>query len=143
VSFSDDEWQALQAAFPTGVCDYSKPGRGQQPTVPWLTYEHGPGGRRLGAPPASRAFVTHLRLVTSRRCVSAGRLRLRLTSSGLRLRSARVFVNRRPARVLAGAGLARPVRLRVGAHRAIRVRVVAVTAARGRVTATRTYRPCR
>jgi hypothetical protein len=141
---SDDEWTALQATFPTGVCDYSKPGRGQQPTVPWLTYKHGPGGEPLGAPPASRAFTAHIRLASPKRCVRTGRLRLRLKPSrGLRLRSARVFVNGKRARILSGPRLTKAIGLRVGTHRLIRVRVVAVTVARGRVTATRTYRRCR
>lgn len=51
--FTDAEWRSLQDAFPTGVCDFSKPGVGFQPTVPWLTYSGGPGGRPLGAPPRS------------------------------------------------------------------------------------------
>jgi len=50
------------------VCDYSKPGVGQQPTVAWQTYQtrrgrHVYGGRPLGPAPArsgtgwtSRAF---------------------------------------------------------------------------------------
>jgi hypothetical protein len=29
----------MESAFPTGVCDYSKPAIGQQPTIPWLTYQ--------------------------------------------------------------------------------------------------------
>ncbi len=39
VTFSPDEQTALKAAFPTGVCDYSKPGVGQQkPVGDWLSY---------------------------------------------------------------------------------------------------------
>ncbi len=58
VSFTDAEWRTLQATFPGGVCDYSKPGVDQQPTVPWLTYQDARGhviygGAPLGAPPAS------------------------------------------------------------------------------------------
>lgn len=60
--FTDDEWATLQAVFPDGVCDFSKPGTGQRPTVPWLTYQRANGkvvygGRRLGKPPRSRAFT--------------------------------------------------------------------------------------
>jgi len=29
------------------VCDYSKPGYGQQPTIPWMGYAAGPGGKPL------------------------------------------------------------------------------------------------
>ena len=44
-----------------GVCDFSKPGVDQQPTIPWLTYQNARGqviygGRPLGKPPASREF---------------------------------------------------------------------------------------
>jgi Tannase-like family of unknown function (DUF6351) len=52
VEFTDSQWGALTAHFPTGVCDFSKPGVDQQPTVPWQTYEDGPGlGRPIGSPP--------------------------------------------------------------------------------------------
>jgi Tannase-like family of unknown function (DUF6351) len=47
VVFSDAQWARLQAAFPGGVCDYSKPGVSQQGAVPWQTYADGPGGRPL------------------------------------------------------------------------------------------------
>jgi hypothetical protein len=66
VSFTDAQWAELQRAFPTGVCDWSRPGVDQRPTVAWLTYldAHGRaiyGGRPLGPPPQSircRARVT-------------------------------------------------------------------------------------
>jgi len=54
VSFSDDQWQRLQQVFPGGVCDWSRPGVGQQAARPWSTYQHGPGGRPLPPPPVSR-----------------------------------------------------------------------------------------
>ena len=53
VRFTDAQWQTLQQTFPQGVCDYSKPAVDMQPTVGWLTYAGGPGGRPLGPPPAS------------------------------------------------------------------------------------------
>jgi hypothetical protein len=53
VAFSDDEWSRLERAFESGVCDFSKPGVGVQPTVEWLTYAAGPGGVPLGAAPRS------------------------------------------------------------------------------------------
>jgi hypothetical protein len=43
----------LQAVFPSGVCDWSKPGVGQQAAVSPLTFRNGPGGEVLGAAPAS------------------------------------------------------------------------------------------
>ena len=59
--FTDPQWQELQQAFPTGVCDYTKPGVGQGPTMTWLTYQRPNGqviygGRELGSPPGSLAF---------------------------------------------------------------------------------------
>ena len=54
VTFTAEQWAALQATFPTGVCDFSKPGVGFQPNVPWLTYAKGAGGTPLPPPPASK-----------------------------------------------------------------------------------------
>src|SRR4051794_34237199 len=54
ILFSDDEWAQLVKAFPTGVCDWTKPSVGQQPNIPWQTYQGGPGGRPLGPAPRSR-----------------------------------------------------------------------------------------
>jgi hypothetical protein len=54
--FTDAQWNQLQQAFPTGVCDYTKPGVNQQATVPWMTYKNGPGGQPLGNAPQSVAF---------------------------------------------------------------------------------------
>jgi Tannase-like family of unknown function (DUF6351) len=61
LTFSAAEWTKLQATFPKGVCDYSKPGVAQQPTVPWLTYQDSRGrvvygGRPLGNAPDSTEF---------------------------------------------------------------------------------------
>lgn len=53
VTFTDAQWQQLQATFPNGVCDYSRPSVGEQPSIPWMTYATGPGGTPLGAPPTS------------------------------------------------------------------------------------------
>ncbi|MET7332919.1 DUF6351 family protein [Nonomuraea sp. NPDC005650] len=61
VAFTDEQWARLRTAFPTGVCDYSRPGVGQtdpatgrlRPPQPWLTFATGPGGTRLGPPPSS------------------------------------------------------------------------------------------
>lgn len=61
VTFTDAEWAELQATFPTGVCDFSKPGVAQQPTVPWQTYQDAKGhvvygGKPLGRVPRSATF---------------------------------------------------------------------------------------
>jgi hypothetical protein len=53
VSFTPAQWNRLQAAFPRGVCDYRRPGVERAPSVAWLTYAHGPGGRPLGPAPAA------------------------------------------------------------------------------------------
>jgi hypothetical protein len=54
VTFTDPQWARLQNAFREGVCDFSKPGVGQQPPLaPWLTFESGPGGVPLGPPPTA------------------------------------------------------------------------------------------
>ena len=57
VTFTDAEWAQLKQAFPTGVCDWSKPAAEQQPAAPWLTYAHRPGGTPLGSAPVSVAFL--------------------------------------------------------------------------------------
>lgn len=61
VTFTDDQWSRLQKAFPTGVCNYGKPGVDQQKTVAWLTYQTADGhviygGRPLGPAPRSHPF---------------------------------------------------------------------------------------
>jgi hypothetical protein len=50
---NDATLEALQGAFPQGICDYAKPGVDRVPTVPWLSYKKGPGGEPLGEVPAS------------------------------------------------------------------------------------------
>ncbi|MEU6230616.1 DUF6351 family protein [Streptomyces sp. NPDC047042] len=51
--FTNAQWDRLRNTFPEGVCDYSKPGVAQQPSLPWLTFADGSGGQPLGAPPKS------------------------------------------------------------------------------------------
>lgn len=55
--FTNAQWAQLQQIFPDGVCDYSKPGVEQQPTIPWMNYANGPGGEPLGPPPVSQAVA--------------------------------------------------------------------------------------
>lgn len=55
INFSDEQWARLQAVFPMGVCDWSRPGVGYQASVPWLSYAEGPGGKPLGPAPQSRS----------------------------------------------------------------------------------------
>jgi hypothetical protein len=56
VTFTDAQWAQMQQAFPTGVCDWSKPSQYQQPSTPWLSFSAGPGGTPLGPPPTSVPF---------------------------------------------------------------------------------------
>ena len=61
VAFTDPQWAQMQSTFPSGVCDFSKPGVEQQGAVPWMTYQDGQGGviyggRPLGAPPTSKVL---------------------------------------------------------------------------------------
>ncbi|KAL4802569.1 hypothetical protein BDV18DRAFT_163971 [Aspergillus unguis] len=44
VLFSESELERLHHIFPNGVADWDKPGVGQVQSVPWLSYESGPGG---------------------------------------------------------------------------------------------------
>jgi Tannase-like family of unknown function (DUF6351) len=60
IAFTEEQWKALEATFPTGVCDFSTPGVGQQATVRWQTYQNDSsggavifGGQPLGPAPAS------------------------------------------------------------------------------------------
>lgn len=53
VTFSTGQVARLQATFPGGVCEWSKPGVGQQDTVSPLTFAAGPGGRPLPPAPVS------------------------------------------------------------------------------------------
>jgi hypothetical protein len=56
---TDDQYAQLQEIFPTGVCDYTKPGVGQRATIPWLTYQDSDGdviygGKPIGPAPRSK-----------------------------------------------------------------------------------------
>jgi hypothetical protein len=50
VAFTSLQLARLRATFPGGVCDWSKPGVGQQEAISPLTFTAGPGGQPL--PPA-------------------------------------------------------------------------------------------
>jgi hypothetical protein len=53
VTFTSDQWARLMQAFPDGVCDWSKPAVGEQPSLSWLDYSNVTGGVPLGPPPES------------------------------------------------------------------------------------------
>jgi hypothetical protein len=55
VTFSAAQQARLAAVFPSGVCDWSKPGTGQTQEAASLTdFSAGPAGRRVGPAPVSR-----------------------------------------------------------------------------------------
>ncbi len=53
VTFTAAQLARLHATFPDGVCDWSKPGVGQQDAVSPLTFADGPGGQPLPPAPGS------------------------------------------------------------------------------------------
>ena len=60
VPLSDAQWATLQQVFPSGVCDYTKPGRGFTDNETWLTYADRTGkvvygGRDLPRPERRQA----------------------------------------------------------------------------------------
>jgi hypothetical protein len=63
------ELETLRAAFPTGVCDWSRPGQGQRAAGTWITFNAGPGGTELGPAPSSQPF-NHGPLVRAARTAS-------------------------------------------------------------------------
>jgi Tannase-like family of unknown function (DUF6351) len=55
ITFTAAEWTEMQQIFPGGVCDWSKPGVDQQPTIPWQTYQNASGGVIYGGKPLGPA----------------------------------------------------------------------------------------
>jgi len=51
-----DQLARLGMVFPDGVCDFSKPGVGQQPAVSPLDFSAGPEGVELGLPPGTKVL---------------------------------------------------------------------------------------
>jgi Tannase-like family of unknown function (DUF6351) len=51
ILFSASQQSRMQAVFPSGVCDWTKPGVEQVPVNPWTTFAGGPGGQPLGPEP--------------------------------------------------------------------------------------------
>jgi hypothetical protein len=57
ITFTNAQWQRLQSAFPTGVCDWGRRGVSQAGTIPWQTYQDAAGnvvygGRAFGPSPS-------------------------------------------------------------------------------------------
>jgi hypothetical protein len=59
IAFTGAQWTRLQAVFSSGVCDWSKPGVGQQEAVSPLTFVAGPGGQPLPPAPEPQALLLH------------------------------------------------------------------------------------
>jgi hypothetical protein len=143
-SFTDAQWATLQASFPTGVCDWSRPGVDQQPTIAWQTYQDDAGnaiygGRPLGPAPLSAPFAN----ASVRAGCTSRRLVLHLRSlRGRRLTRATVYVNGRRVRVLAGRRLLAPVELRGLPAGRLVVRIVGRTRRGRTIVARRSYRAC-
>ena len=50
ITLTDSQWARLQAAFPGGVCDWSKPDAAVTPSVPWLDFTSDSAGTPMTAP---------------------------------------------------------------------------------------------
>ncbi len=59
--FSAEQLATLRKTFPTGVCDYSKPGKGFQPAVTWLRYQDAAGKVVYGGTPMGTAPTSAFR----------------------------------------------------------------------------------
>jgi hypothetical protein len=53
---TDAQLDRLKLAFPKGVCDFKKPGVGQEPAVSPLDFSAGAGGKVLPPPPGLKAI---------------------------------------------------------------------------------------
>jgi hypothetical protein len=62
VNFTEEEWDKLNQAFPTGVCDFTRPSVAHQPSLSWVSFAGGPGGEPLGDAPASSDIPVSTRL---------------------------------------------------------------------------------
>jgi hypothetical protein len=51
---SEDQLKRLAKVFPDGVCDFDKPGVGQQDSESPLNFAAGPGGQPFGSPPGTK-----------------------------------------------------------------------------------------
>jgi hypothetical protein len=140
-TFSDDEWKELVDTYPTGVCDYGKPGVGRRPTVPWQSYQDKSGkvvygGKGLGRVPAAKP-------VKARACVDKRGFVFRFHRAGrARVVAVRVFVNGK-RRVLRRAHNIKRVRIKRLPRRSFTVRVVTTFSNGSKRASTRTYKGCK
>jgi hypothetical protein len=131
LNLTDAQFAKLQEIFPTGVCDYSKPGTDRVPTEPWLTYKDGPGGKPLGAPPKSQSCV-------DRRKFS---FRIHQPRRG-RVVSAVAYVNGERVKTVRGRRVTRLTLKRLPQGR-FTVRIVATTNRGSKTVSKRRYSGCK
>jgi hypothetical protein len=132
ISFTDAQWATLQATFGAGVCDFSKRGVDQGPTVPWLTYQDSRGhviygGKPLGSPPRSTA------------CTLA-KLRIKLPPGSYQV--ARVYVNGKLTQTVRGQALQRAIVVGHYPSGKVKVRVGAQASGGHRVVVRRSFVGC-
>ncbi len=141
--FTDEQWSALETTFPTGICDYSKPGVDRVPTQTWQSYQDAKGnvvfgGRPLGAVPKSGPGAA-----AKPRCVDRRKFTFRLHHPRrVRITAVRVFVNGKRRVARHGHNIKR-VTLRRLPRKTFRVRVVTTYSNGRKRTSTRTYRGCK
>jgi hypothetical protein len=139
-TFTDEQWDALVKTYPSGICDYSKPGVDRRPTVPWQSYQDADakvvyGGRALGTVPRSKR-------ASAGRCVDRRRFTFRFhRSRGARVVRVRVFVNGKRRLVRRGRDIKR-VTIRRLAQRRFTVRIVTTYSNGSKRTSIRSYRRC-
>jgi hypothetical protein len=140
IEFSDSQWAKLEETYPSGVCDYTKPGVDRRPTVKWQTYQDRPGtviygGRGLGKVPKSRP-------VGGRSCVDRRRYTFRLRPPrGARVVRVQVFVNGKRKVARKGRNI-KQVTIRRLPRAKFRVRVVSTFSNGSKRVSTRTYKGC-
>src|SRR5947209_6666212 len=47
IEFTEEEWTKLQKSYPSGICDFSKPGVSQAGAIPWQTYQQDAAGQTV------------------------------------------------------------------------------------------------
>ena len=141
VKFTDAQWAAMKKTYPTGVCDYSKPGVDRVKTQAWQSYQDDSGnvvygGRPLGPVPRSRP-------VRAPGCSDRRRytFRLRRSARGARVVRVAVYVNGKRRLVRRGRDIRRVSIGRLPTKR-FRVRIVQTFSNGSKRTSTRVYRGC-
>ena len=140
ITFTDDQWKALQDTHPKGVCDYSKPGQQRRPTVPWQSYQNHDGqvvygGRGLGNVPTSKA-------AGKRSCADRRKFTFKFhRARGARVVAVRVFVNGKRRAAKRGHDIKRVTIARLPQKR-FTVRIVTSYSNGSKRTSIRGYRRC-